>query len=134
MLEIKNLHSGYNGLEILEGIDININEKEIIALIGPNGAGKSTVIKSIFNIANVTSGEILFNEKNITKLKTYELMKLGISYVSQGRINFNNLSVKENLEIGNDNIDKATKDQRINYVYDLFPVLKEKKNILIWIL
>ena len=106
MLEIKNLHSGYNGLEILEGIDININEKEIIALIGPNGAGKSTVIKSIFNIANVTSGEILFNEKNITKLKTYELMKLGISYVSQGRINFNNLSVKENLEIGNDNIDK----------------------------
>ncbi|MBS3174938.1 ABC transporter ATP-binding protein [Candidatus Woesearchaeota archaeon] len=130
MLEIKNLHSGYNGLEILEGIDININEKEIIALIGPNGAGKSTVIKSIFNIANVTSGEILFNEKNITKLKTYELMKLGISYVSQGRINFNNLSVKENLEIGNDNIDKATKDQRINYVYDLFPVLKEKKNKL----
>ena len=57
-------------------------------------------------------------------------MKLGISYVSQGRINFNNLSVKENLEIGNDNIDKATKDQRINYVYDLFPVLKEKKNKL----
>lgn len=102
MLEIKDLHAGYGELEVLKGINLEVNPNEIIALIGPNGAGKSTVIKSIFSLADVNKGTIIFKGKNITRLKTHELMELGVSYVSQGRINFGNLSVKENLEIGAD--------------------------------
>lgn len=100
MLQIKNLHSGYGELEVLKGIDMHIGDKEIVALIGPNGAGKSTVIKSVFNIAHVSSGKINFKGKNIRGLKTHELIKEGICYVCQGRIIFGNLSVRENLEIG----------------------------------
>ena len=131
MLEIKNLHSGYGELKVLKGVDINVKEKEIVALIGPNGAGKSTVIRSVFNIANVTKGDINFNGKNIRKLKTHELIKKGISYVNQGRIIFDTLTVRENLEIGGDLIkDKKEKEKRLNEVYKKFPVLKERENKL----
>lgn len=131
MLTIKDLHSGYEELEVIKGINLKVNPNEIVSLIGPNGAGKSTVIKSIFNIANITKGKIYFKEKDITNIKTHELMELGISYVSQGRINFSNLTVKENLEIGADLIhDKEVIQKNIELVYKKFPVLKERKNKL----
>ena len=131
MLDIKNLHSGYEDLEVLKGIDINVKPNEIIALIGPNGAGKTTVIKSVFNIAKRSSGTITFKEKDITRLKTHELMELGISYVSQGRINFSNLTVEENLEIGCDLIhDKEVIEKNKELVYRKFPALREKRKKL----
>jgi len=131
MLEIKNLHSGYGELEVLKGIDINVKEKEIVALIGPNGAGKSTVIKSVFNIANVTKGNVNFKGKSIRKLKTHELIKRGISYVNQGRIIFDTLTVRENLIIGGDLIkNKEEKEDKINEIYKKFPILKERENKL----
>lgn len=131
MLEIKDLYSGYNDMEVLKGINMNINPNEIIALIGPNGAGKSTVIKSIFNIAQVTSGKVMFKGRNITNLKTHELMELGISYVSQGRINFSILNVEENLVIGADMIkDKEVIEKNIEMIYNKFPILKEKRQQL----
>src|SRR3989344_5892274 len=131
MLDIKNLHSGYEDLEVLKGIDINVKPNEIIALIGPNGAGKTTVIKSVFNIAKISSGTITFKEKDITKLRTHELMELGISYVSQGRINFSNLTVEENLEIGCNLIhDKEVIEKNKELVYRKFPALHEKRKKL----
>ena len=90
MLSIKNLNSGYEKLEVLKQINLEIKSNEIVALIGPNGAGKSTVIKSIFNIAEVTKGKIVFKGKDITQLKTHELIEVGISFVTQGKINFSN--------------------------------------------
>ncbi|MEK6826831.1 MAG: ABC transporter ATP-binding protein [Nanoarchaeota archaeon] len=131
MLQIKNLHSGYGELEVLKGIDISVKERELVALIGPNGAGKSTVIKSVFNIADVTKGDISFKGENIRKLKTHELIKKGISYVNQGRIIFDTLTIRENLEIGGDFIkDKEEKEKRINEIYKKFPILKERENKL----
>jgi branched-chain amino acid transport system ATP-binding protein len=129
LLEIKELHAGYNGLKVLKGIDMYMIPKEIVALIGPNGAGKSTVIKAIFSIANQYSGKIIFNRKNISGLKTHELLHAGISYVPQGRIVFGTLSVQENLEVGCSQINNKTVIQkRLNYVYTKFPVLLEKKD------
>ena len=131
MLQIKNLHSGYGELEVLKGIDLQIKEREIVALIGPNGAGKSTVIKSVFNIAHVSSGKISFKGKNIRNLKTHELLGIGISYVPQGRIIFSNLTVKENLKMGAELIkEKNEIEKRINEIYKKFPVLKERSNKL----
>ena len=131
MLDIKNLNSGYGELKVLEGVDISVDANQIVALIGPNGAGKSTVLKSIFNIANVTKGRIVFKEKDITDLKTHELLEIGVSYVPQGRINFGNLTVKENLEIGCEMLrDKAVIQKNMALVFKKFPVLKERINQL----
>lgn len=133
MLEIKNLDSGYGKLKVLEDVNISLKPGEIIALIGPNGAGKSTVIKAIFSLADVYSGKIIFKERNITKLKTHELIKLGISYVNQGRTIFSNLSVRENLEIGS-NENKEVLKNNLNFVYGKFPILKTKRNKLAYTL
>jgi branched-chain amino acid transport system ATP-binding protein len=131
MLKITDLCAGYGEFEVLKGVNIEVNPNEIVALIGPNGAGKSTVIKSVFNIADVSKGKIFFNEKNITGLKTHELEEEGISYVPQGRIVFGTLSVKENLEIGAGLIrDKEVIRRNLEMVFEKFPILKEKQKQL----
>ena len=128
MLKINNLHAGYDKIEILKGVNIDVKNNEIIALIGPNGAGKSTLLKSIFNLCNIYSGEIIFKDKNITKLQTYELIHEGISYVPQGRQIFRELTVKENLEMGAFILDKEVMKRNIKDVFTKFPFLKEKRN------
>ena len=100
MLSIKNLQSGYGEIQVLFGVNLEVKPKEIAVLIGPNGAGKSTILKSIFNLIDVYDGKIIFKNKNITKIPTYELIELGISYVPQGRQVFSTLTVRENLEMG----------------------------------
>ena len=122
ILEIKDLHAGYGELKILNGINIEVKPKNIVALIGPNGAGKSTVLKSVFNISNITKGKILFLGKNIIGLPTYELLKCGISFVPQGKINFPNLTVRENLQLGSMN------EELLNEVFETFPALKQKQH------
>jgi len=135
MLELQNIYAGYDGIEVLKDINIKVNPNEIIAIIGPNGAGKSTVIKSIFNIAQVKKGKIIYKGKNITRCKTHELMEMGISYVNQGKINFTNLSVEENLEIGADLIkDREIIEVNKEAVYKKFPVLKQKRKALAYTL
>lgn len=126
MLKIKNLHAGYGELKVLKEVNLEVSDNQIVALIGPNGAGKSTVIKSVYNISNVIRGDIIFNGKKLNKLKTHELIKVGISYVNQGRIIFGNLTVFENLEIGVDYIDKP----QLEKIYEKFPILRKRKNKL----
>lgn len=129
MLQLHNLKAGYGELQILQGINLEIGNKELVAVIGPNGAGKSTVLKAIFNLAEVTGGQILFNGKNIRKLPTHQLLQEGISYVPQGRINFMDLTVLENLELGGYFNQQRMKDN-LHKVGEIFPILREKKNEL----
>jgi branched-chain amino acid transport system ATP-binding protein len=127
MLQIKNLHSGYGKFEVLKGIDIEVGDNEIVAIIGPNGAGKSTVIKSVFNLAKIKSGEVLFNEIRLVGKKTHELIKNGICYVPQGRVIFGNLKIRENLEVGGRSLEnKEELNERMREIFDFFPVLGEK--------
>ncbi|SRR6056297_479590 len=129
MLKIQELKSGYNGMEILHGIDLEVKPGEIIAIIGPNGSGKSTTLKSIFNLCNIYSGKIEWKNKNITKLKTHEKIFEGISYVPQGRQVFRDLTVHENLEMGAFIMkDKVLVKTNIKDVYEKFPFLKEKRD------
>ena len=130
MLQIKNLESGYGKMQVLFGIDLNIKPNEIVVLIGPNGAGKSTLLKSIFNLVDVYSGDIIFKKKKITRMPTHELIELGISYVPQGRQIFNNLTVMENLEMGAFlTKEKELIEKRIEEVLEIhFPDLRKKLN------
>lgn len=129
MLKIQNLRSGYNGMEILHGVDLEVKPGEIVAIIGPNGSGKSTTLKSIFNLCNIYSGEIFWKDKNITKLKTHEKIFEGISYVPQGRQVFRDLTVHENLEMGAFIMkDEELVKANIKDVYEKFPFLEHKKN------
>jgi len=129
MLQIKKLQSGYNEMEILHGVDLEVKPGEIVAIIGPNGSGKSTTLKSIFNLCNIYSGKIEWKNKNITKLKTHEKIFEGISYVPQGRQVFRDLTVQENLDMGAFIMkDKELVKTNIKDVYEKFPFLKEKQN------
>lgn len=131
MLKIKNLKAGYGGTEILKGIDFELAPAEIVAIIGPNGAGKSTLLKSIFNLCDIYSGNIIFKDKDITKLPTYQLIQEGVSYVPQGRQVFPNLTVEENLEMGAYVMgDKELIKTNLKDVYAKFPELKEKSKEL----
>lgn len=130
MLKIINLKSGYhNAMEILHGIDLNINSEEIVALIGPNGAGKSTILKSVFGLVDIYSGKIIFKDKDITKFKTHELIELGIGFVPQGRQIFPSMTVLENLQMGAFIIKKRDVVERnVNDIFQKFTIFKEKQN------
>ena len=129
MLKITALESGYNQNKVLKGLDFEVMENEIVAVIGPNGSGKSTLLKSIFNLCEIYSGSVKFYEKELVGLPTFKLISLGVSYVPQGRQIFNNLTVRENLEV----LSFAQKNisvKQIDEVYNFFPFLRNKENDL----
>ena len=128
LLELRNIEVHYGGVKALNGANIKIDEGEIVALMGPNGAGKSTILKAIFGLAPIESGKVIWEGGEI-KLKPFEIVELGISFVPQGRRVFKHLSVYENIEIGGHAIkNKAVLKERIKEVLDIFPALKEKLN------
>ena len=101
ILEVKDVYAGYvKDLNILQGINFRISLGELVAVIGPNGAGKSTLVKTIFGLLKTNQGEILFKDKNITGLKSDQIVKLGMCYVPQIQNVFATLSIEENLEMG----------------------------------
>lgn len=129
MLKIQDIKAGYGELEILHGVNLEINPGEIVAIIGPNGSGKSTILKSIFSLCNIYSGKIIWKDKDITKLKTYQKILEDISYVPQGRQVFRDLTVLENLEMGSFILNNNNLvDLNIKNIYKEFNFLKEKKD------
>tara|TARA_B100001765_G_scaffold109122_1_gene67676 strand:- start:2027 stop:2761 length:735 start_codon:yes stop_codon:yes gene_type:complete len=131
ILEVDNVFSGYGETEILHGVSIEIYENEIVTIIGPNGCGKSTLMKTIFGLLRATSGNInfLIDDKltSINNFDTENLIKQGLSYVPQSDNVFPSLSIEENLEMGSF-IKEEGMAESIKSMYDLFPVLKEKRN------
>jgi len=128
LLELKNIHAGYNGREILRGIPLNIDTGEIICIIGPNGAGKSTVLKVISGFLYPKKGDILFQGKEITAMESHKRMALGIGYFLQGGEVFNDMSICENLEMGGANLEKSVFKETVEETLNLFPLLKNKYN------
>src|SRR5687768_10666181 len=115
-------------MEILHGISLEVRRRELVSLIGPNGAGKSTVFKTIVGFLRPTSGRILFAGQEITGLPPYEVLRLGLAYVPQGRIVFPQMTVLENLEMGAYiERDPARIAASLDVVYRLFPILAERR-------
>lgn len=126
LLQAKNITVEYGGVRALDNVSVSIDEGQVVALMGPNGAGKSTVLKSIFGIAPVTKGKVLWHEHEVSPV-SYEMVERGISFVPQGRQIFKSLSVKENLEMGGVVItDRKLLKERIEEVLELFPALRKK--------
>ena len=128
MLKIHNLDVSYGPIRALKGISFEVKEGEIVTLIGANGAGKSTTLRTISNLIKPQNGSITFLNENLLSVPAYDLVKLGIAHVPEGRIIFGPLTVQENLELAAwGRRDKIAIREDLNKVYDLFPLLKERK-------
>jgi branched-chain amino acid transport system ATP-binding protein len=127
-LEIKDLHVFYGKIEAIKGVSVTVNQGEIVTLIGANGAGKTTMLKTVSGIRPVTSGQILFDGQDISKMPAHERVELGISQAPEGRGIFPGMTVLENLEMGKffRSNRKSEMDQDLEHVYSLFPRLKER--------
>jgi branched-chain amino acid transport system ATP-binding protein len=127
MLNIKDLHVHYGGIHALTGVSIEIPQNKIVTLIGANGAGKSSTLKSIMGLAKASNGSIKFNGEEITGKATTQIVSKGIVLVPEGRRIFPNMTVEENLFLGAyTRNDKAGISKDMNWVYELFPRLKER--------
>ena len=131
MLEVQDLYVSYGMMEVLHGVDISVQDGELISVIGPNGAGKTTLIKTIMGLVKPKSGKILYDGQDITHLPAHKRAGLGIGYVPEGRHVFGRLTVEENLTIGAySSSDKEKLKKNIDMVYDIFPRLAERKGQL----
>ena len=127
-LEIKDLRVHYGKIEAIKGISFHVNQGEIVTLIGANGAGKTTTLKTISGLRGVSSGSIIFDGKDISKMAAHDRVNLGISQAPEGRGIFPGMTVLENLEMGKfhrkDRKNEMAED--LDLVYGLFPRLKER--------
>ncbi len=129
--EGKKMTGGYgNGPDIINSCTVDVNKGEIVSILGPNGAGKSTAMKAMLGLLNLKSGSVVINGKDISKFSPQERVREGISFVPQTKNVFAGMTVEENLEMGaylrNDNYQNI-----IQEIYELFPILKEKKDQLV---
>jgi len=129
MLKISNVETFYGKIQALRGVNININEGEIVSLIGSNGAGKSTLLMTISGVNKAKTGSIIFEGKNIEKYAPHDIVDLGIAQAPEGRRIFSRLTVEENLKLGAHANEKGKFfDIDVKEIYDLFPVLSDRKS------
>jgi branched-chain amino acid transport system ATP-binding protein len=129
MLKIEGINTFYGNIQALKDVSIDIAEGEIITLIGANGAGKTTTLMSVCGVVPIRSGQILFNGRPIHKLSPDRIVPLGICQVPEGRLIFPYMTVMENLDMGAYlRKDKEGIKKDLDYVFDLFPILSQRKN------
>ena len=127
VIECNGIAAGYvKGLNILQGVDLIVNEKEIVSIIGPNGAGKSTLLKAITGLINISGGRFFINGVEKTNTPTHQIVNEGVGYVPQVENVFPSLTIEENLEIGSWSVKDNIK-QAISKIFDDFPMLKERQ-------
>jgi len=127
MLAVCGVHAFYGNIEALRGVDLEIAAGEIVTLIGANGAGKSTLLMTICGHPRAVRGRILFEGRDITRLETFAIVRLGIAQVPEGRRIFPRMTVLENLQIGATVGDPARFDEELGRVFGLFPILEQRQ-------
>ena len=128
MLKISNVETFYGKIQALRGVDLDVNDGEIVSLIGSNGAGKSTLLMTISGVNKAKKGKIVFNGENIENKQPHKIVDMGICQVPEGRRIFSRLTVEENLRLGAHANEKGKYfENDIKEVYDLFPVLSDRK-------
>lgn len=126
MLRVESLSAGYKELHILYNVNAIVEKGKITTVAGPNGSGKSTFLKSVFGLANIHSGKVLYKNKDITTTPPHKKTKMGIAYVPQVNNVFTNLTVEENLKIAGYTIEKGEYREQLDLAMDVFPEIKKK--------
>jgi branched-chain amino acid transport system ATP-binding protein len=128
LLEVRDLHAGYGKLEILKGVTLRVEPRQVVSIIGPNGAGKSTVFKTLFGLLPARQGRVLLDGEDITNQPPAELLRRGMAYVPQGRNVFPLMTVEENLRLGAYTRPRSVElETEIERLYETFPVLRESR-------
>jgi branched-chain amino acid transport system ATP-binding protein len=132
LLEIENLHTYYGHIHALKGINLTVEEGEIVSLIGANGAGKSTTLRTISGLIRPREGTITFAGHALNQVPAYKIVEMGISQAPEGRGIFSTLTVNENLNMGAYTLvnDRETIESNRKHVFELLPRLEERKNQL----
>lgn len=131
VLEMRDVHAAYHGdISILNGLSMKVRRGQITGIIGPNGAGKSTALKTLYGFLRPTRGEILYRGTSVNQMQPWDMVARGISFVPQNRSLFNDLSVEDNLRLGcwHFRNDGTRIRQGLDRIYDMFPILAEKRN------
>ncbi len=129
ILEIENIKVRYSGMPVLQGVSLNVDSGETACVVGSNGAGKSTLLRAVMGTQPAFEGRILFKGREIQKLRTEAIVRMGIVYVPEEKMLFGPLSVEENLSLGAyilNNVQQV--QQKLEFVYNLFPKLKERRH------
>ena len=127
LLDVREIICGYENTIIVDGCNFSVKKGDIACIVGPNGAGKSTAMKAIFGLIPIKSGQVIFNNEDITSLNPQERVIKGMSFVPQNNNIFQEMSVEENLEMGAF-IHQSSMNENLKNVYNLFPILNEKKS------
>jgi branched-chain amino acid transport system ATP-binding protein len=128
ILQVENIKVRYSGLPILQGISLNVDRGETVCVVGSNGSGKSTLLRAIMGAQRAFEGRILFMGKEVQKLRTEEIVRMGVIYVPEERMLFGPLTVEENLLLGAYTLDDKDKaGENLEFAYKLFPALLERR-------
>lgn len=129
LLEVKDLHVNYGAISAIKGIDLHVNKGEVVTILGANGAGKTTTLRTISGLIKPSSGNIIFDGKDITQTAAHDIVSLGMSHSPEGRRVFGTLSVEENLMMGAYSLKKHDAST-LNWIYEILPRLYERQNQL----
>ena len=127
MLEVRNISSGYGKKQVLYDVSLQVDKGEVVLLTGGNGSGKSTLLKCIYNLLPCWTGEVFFEDEEIDRLKSSDLIQKGIVYIPQKDFYFENLTVEENLQISGNTLPKTELKERITEVYEFTGLTKFRK-------
>lgn len=130
LLEVKDLHACYGKSHILQGVNFRVAKNEIVSLLGRNGAGRSTTLKALMGLVPPHSGQIIFNGSDIAQTKTYKICREGLCYVPEEREVFANLSVENNLRMGQQSAKTGAPEWTHDQMFNFFPRLKDRRNTL----
>jgi len=129
MLGVNNLHSRYGRIEVLHGVNLEVNSGEIVVIVGANGAGKTTLLRCLSGVQPVVDGSIVFRGERMNDVSPWQRVKSGLAQVPEGRQIFTNLTVEENLRLGAYLFDDDKVAQDMEDAFVMFPILRQKRNL-----
>ena len=128
MLEVRDLRVGYSGIQALRGVSLKVDKGETVALIGPNGAGKSSLLNTLSGVVRPVAGKVVFKGQDLTAARPWAVTRAGILQVPEGRQVFAEMTVLENLQVGETALHGRAPTYRLSDVYKVFPILKERRD------
>lgn len=130
ILRVRDLHAHYGKSHVLRGVSLDVKPREVVGLVGRNGSGRSTLLKAVMGLVPPSSGDIVLADRSLAGRRPYEIARAGIAYVPEAREVFANLTVDENLRMGEQPCPEGVPAWTVAQMFDYFPRLKERRGTL----